>query len=153
MWLRFYLWGNFIIVKYMLLLWVFLSLGWDGWGLNKLSQFYIGLQFCDWNNNFLTLIKVRKFDSEAIKAKDKSTWGNLSPLGSLPCFSWLQQYQSHKVRLGMVLYSSAFPEDQVSSHWCPGMDLWRSPCYNIITTFPDHSLSKRLFVLWKLPPE
>lgn len=57
----------------LLLLWVYFSLDWDGWDLDKLSQLYISLHFCDWNNNFPTLIKSCKFDSEAIKVKGETT--------------------------------------------------------------------------------
>lgn len=69
-----------MIPKYRLLLRVSFSLDWDGWGLDKLSQFYISLQFCDWNDNFLTLIKFCKFDSEAIKVKGKTTCANFRVL-------------------------------------------------------------------------
>lgn len=134
----------------LLLLGVSFSLDWDEWDLDKLPQPYISSHFSDWNNNFATLIKSCKFDSEAIKVKDETTCANFRVLWevsyvlidftSIGITRWGCEWCS--AVLGKLF--AAIPEAQVSSHWCPGMDLWRSPCDYIMTTFPDHSLSKRL---------
>lgn len=76
LWLGFYLGGNFMILKYRLLLWASFSPDWVWIRCPSFTSVY----YSDSNNNFLTLIKFCKFDSEATKVKGKTTCANFRVL-------------------------------------------------------------------------